>query len=383
MNKKKLKKLVPAIAACGLVGAMFAGGAMAYLTDTDTTTNTFTVGEVTIETQEPNYPGNGSDETKDLVPMEEVKKDPQITNSGKNRAIVYTRVQIPMANVITAAEDGTRENNGNAHNVELFDYRTETGAYDSTHEEWVEIDTAYVDANGKTVGADQAVAVQRLYGYKTVVEENETTVPVFDVVRMANVIEEQIDNSTQNIVITSYAIQAENISGITDATFDDVMDEATLDKIYQVYMNQSSGVQPGDADTDGDQTIIGTTLNVTMTLPDTHLELNSGDPANATTTAQVKVAYTGPQDASVLEDYYFTSSAPDVASIDTAGKVTAKAVGQTVITVFQKNPDTGKIMEASVTVTVRDRNFGETTIKAATAQGRYMGDAADVAVPVE
>ena len=50
----KKRKIVLAAAACLLAGAMCTGGAVAYLTDTDTTTNTFTVGEVTIDTIEPN-----------------------------------------------------------------------------------------------------------------------------------------------------------------------------------------------------------------------------------------------------------------------------------------------------------------------------------------
>ena len=104
----KKRKIVLAAAACLLAGAMCTGGAVAYLTDTDTTTNTFTVGEVTIDTIEPNYPGNGSDEVTDLVPNEEVPKDPQIKNSGKNRAVVYQQIDIPMANVITADDEGHR-----------------------------------------------------------------------------------------------------------------------------------------------------------------------------------------------------------------------------------------------------------------------------------
>ena len=83
MKSNKVKGVVLGGLGLALAGTLCVGGAMAYLTDTDTATNTFTVGEVTIDTIEPNYPGNGSDETIDLVPNEEVKKDPQIKTQGK------------------------------------------------------------------------------------------------------------------------------------------------------------------------------------------------------------------------------------------------------------------------------------------------------------
>lgn len=349
----KKKKIALAATACFLAAAMFAGGATAYLTDTDTATNTFTVGEVVIDTLEPNYPGNGSDQVTDLVPMEEVSKDPQIRNTGKNRAVVFMRVDIPMANVITADESGHR----NAQkNTELFQFRTTDGTFNSIHDEWILLDTDYLDADGNDTGSDQSAYVSRLYGYETVVDVDETTTPVFDVVRLANVIEEQVDNSTQNIVITTYAIQAENIADLTTADYDDVMDAAQLTRIFQVYWNQSGDVESDDADTSNDQTLINTTLNVTMTVANTHLQLNTGAPADARTTATVKVSYTGSGAAPTAT---LSSSDTNVVKVDQNGNITAVNVGTAVITARATNPDTGKVATAEVSVRVTDVNAGE------------------------
>lgn len=326
---------------------------MAYLTDTDTATNIFTVGEVKIDTLEPNYPGNGSDETVDLVPNKEVPKDPQIKNTGKNRAIVYSQIDIPMANVITADDQGNRNPQAN---TELFLYRTNDGSFNSIHNEWVELETSYLDDKGNATGADRSAFVRRLYGYSTVLDEDETTVPVFDVVKLANVIEEQVDNSTQNLVITSYAIQAENIADLTTADYDEKMDATQLGKIYQVYVRQSGDVLPDDADTSNDQTLIHSTLNVTMSLDETHLKLNTGNEKDARTVATVKVAYTGTGTAPRAT---FTSSDTGVARVDDNGNITAVSVGDAVITATAKNPDTGKTASATVTVQVRDVNAKE------------------------
>lgn len=353
MKSNKVKGVVLGGLGLALAGTLCVGGAMAYLTDTDTATNTFTVGEVTIDTIEPNYPGNGSDETIDLVPNEEVKKDPQIKNTGKNRAIVYQWVDIPMANVITAQDDGTRNPQAN---TELFGYRTAEGEYNSTDAEWILLDTDYLTADDKDASKDNAVKVRRLYGYSNVLDEDETTEPVFDVVRMANVIEGMIDNSTQSIKITSFAIQAENIADLTTPDYDDEMTEEQLNKIWQVYVNQSGDVDPDDADTSNDNTLIETTLNVTMQVDNTHLRLNTGDVKDTMAKATVKLAYTG---TGTAPGYTFESSNQQVATVDNDGNIKAVGVGDTVITVSAKNPDTGKTASASVTIQVRDVNAGE------------------------
>ena len=72
--KKTKKQLAIAMASCLMVGALAFGGTMAYLTDTEGATNTFTVGKVQIDFEEPNYPGNDSETVKNLVPNAEVKR---------------------------------------------------------------------------------------------------------------------------------------------------------------------------------------------------------------------------------------------------------------------------------------------------------------------
>lgn len=350
-DKKKKAKMAAVLTMLFAVGAVFmVSGIRAYLTSTDTVTNTFTVGEVTIDTLEPNYPGNGSDEVSDMVPREEVKKDPQIKNTGKNRVVAFIRVDLPIANVMTSDEAGHRQPR---QNRELFDYRTTDGTYNSTHEEWVNIDTTYLNGGNVVPGINDADTVSRLYGYYQVVEEGYTTVPIFDVVRLINVIEGELDNSVQNIKITSYAIQADNIDGITDAYASGTFNADTLSDIWDVYFNQSGDVDPDYADINGNQTIKESTLNVTMVVKNTRLKLNTGNVADTKTTTDYKVAYVG---SGTEPTPAFASTVPEVATVDQQGNITAVGVGETVIIMTAKNPDTGKTASASVTVTVRDMN---------------------------
>ena len=95
INKKIKNGLFIAIVA----GSLCIGGTMAYLTDREETVNEFTVGKIDIQLLEPHWK---PEENKNLVPTQEILKDPQIKNTGQNDAFVYLEVTVPVRNVITA-----------------------------------------------------------------------------------------------------------------------------------------------------------------------------------------------------------------------------------------------------------------------------------------
>lgn len=73
--KKKILALVLCVA---LAAVAIVGGTLAYFTDTDDKTNTFTMGKVDITLTEPNYKPD-SDEKLKVFPGESYAKDPTIT----------------------------------------------------------------------------------------------------------------------------------------------------------------------------------------------------------------------------------------------------------------------------------------------------------------
>ena len=95
-----------------------------------------------------------------------------------------------------------------------------------------------------------------------------------------------------------------------------------------------------------------------MTVQNTHLRLNSGNPADAKTTTVYNVAYAGP-DKDRTPTPVFTSSDTSVVTVDQNGDINAVGVGTAVITMEATNPDTGNVARATVTVSVRDMNAGE------------------------
>ena len=179
-----------------MLGVLTIGGIMAYFSDGDTATNTFTVGKVSIDLQEPSW---DPDDTIDLVPGEDIPKDPQVKNDGINDEYVFMEVIIPYANVITANEDGTANT---AADTELFSYDVNTG--------WIEVGSSKKDTASKTV--------PRLYAYgtsstMTALSKNTTTPALFDTIRFANIIEDGgLGGTNLNVVINAYGIQTTSIN---------------------------------------------------------------------------------------------------------------------------------------------------------------------------
>lgn len=193
---KNVKNMKAAVLAVAMIAVMMIGGISAYFTDGDTATNTFTVGKISLDLQEPNW-----DESKatDTTPNQTIKKDPQILNDGINDEFVFLEVIVPYANVVVANEDGSKNA---AADTELYSYTVNSG--------WVEIGTTKNTAD-KTV--------THLYVYGTgdkcaALMAGEKTGSLFDTVTFANIVEDQnLEEATLNIVINAYGIQTTDVNG--------------------------------------------------------------------------------------------------------------------------------------------------------------------------
>ena len=98
-----MKKKKTILAAVVLLLVFVVGGAIAYFTDTDFATNTFTIGNVDIDLVESTWENLDTatvdkndndipDAAEDMMPGETVDKDPVIKNlSTKNPAYVFSK----------------------------------------------------------------------------------------------------------------------------------------------------------------------------------------------------------------------------------------------------------------------------------------------------
>ena len=109
--KKLNKKSIYAFTAIGAMSATLFGGTAyygAYLTDQEKVTNTITYGSVETELEEPNWPGNGTPEVLNTMPNQEIQKNPQVENVGKNSAITFLVMEVPVKNVTMVTDEGKK-----------------------------------------------------------------------------------------------------------------------------------------------------------------------------------------------------------------------------------------------------------------------------------
>lgn len=162
MNMKK--KIVTGGIAVAMAATLIGGMSLAYFTDTKTATNTFTLGNVTIELTEPHWENEGAS----LSPSVSYAKDPTITNTGSEDCYVRVKVEYDQ-NVVELGE----------------------------------------------LGAGWTLHTDGYYYYANVVEGGQepdaATTPVFSNFK----IKDNVDNSNagaQEIKVTAYAVQAAGVS---------------------------------------------------------------------------------------------------------------------------------------------------------------------------
>ena len=132
--KKKITALCLVVA---LLALMLVGGTLAYFTDTDEATNTFTMGNVAIELTEDAW--NYEDSAAKLMPGTVYAKDPTVTNTGSEDAYLFLDVVFNKYNSLlwVMAADASADA---TINFTLFDdegnlleaYKNESGEFSTT-----------------------------------------------------------------------------------------------------------------------------------------------------------------------------------------------------------------------------------------------------------
>ncbi len=211
MKKKKIL-----FAAVVLLLVFVVGGAIAYFTDTEQKTNTFTIGSVDITLTEDGWdalPDTNDndipDDAEDMMPGESVTKDPTINNvSTKNPAYVFVKVEVPCTTIVAPAT--TSE--------EIFTYNINAG--------WTELTVA----NEVPVACTSGGTATHVYYYgsngtlttlakaSSASTPTSTTNPLFSTITLRSTLKgnEGLDTQKQ-VVITGYGIQTEGLTNTTPA----------------------------------------------------------------------------------------------------------------------------------------------------------------------
>ncbi len=218
------------------------------MTDSDDLINKFTVGDVHITAQEPHMPtldedGDGvPDECELLVPLQEVPKDPSITNTGTNDCVVFFRVTVPVEELNLIDDSGHR---GEKAPADIFWMKQEEDA-DTAHrnhfdENWIELselDHEFVYREGVNLEGN---GYTYIFGYHVKLKNGDTTTNLFDKIQNKKYGSRTISaNEVEQIKLDTFAIQADHIAqaGI-DLNTSGELDEAVLTDIYKVFINQN------------------------------------------------------------------------------------------------------------------------------------------------
>ena len=176
--KKKSKKFLKIILI--VIAFIITGTIIAYLTDSDTATNVFTVGSVKITLTEPNW---NSSNGQNVVPGQPISKDPRINNTGNNPAYVYIKVVNPIVEL------------ANGTTGVLFNYTAKSG--------WTQL-----------AQEEQCGYRATTYYYNTALNPSNSTTTIFDSVTINDYDADTDPN--QVLDIYGYGIQSTNLqSGST------------------------------------------------------------------------------------------------------------------------------------------------------------------------
>ena len=190
-----MKKKITAIAlvVC-LVAVAIVGGSLAYFTDEEKATNTFTVGNVDITLTEPKW----VEEKATLIPGREIAKDPTITvKETSQRAYTFLKVQL--------SEDFMKLLQ--TYYGENYNFATN---YAEVVRDWIILPEGYAP---KVMSSDLSAGYVIL-GVLSPKDPGESVVYFEGVKIPADVDGDMIDlDGTYEIYLTAYAIQAEGFEG--------------------------------------------------------------------------------------------------------------------------------------------------------------------------
>lgn len=190
------------------------GGIIAYFTDTDTVANNLKLGKVSIEVLEPGWDavlGNAEGLTN-IIPGQEITKDPKIHNKGNSSVYVFAEVTIPTAKV-AVGNDGTVS----ADAIELYGYTLNDG--------WIQFGEPVVTAPDATTGIGSK-KIKLAYGSATEMTSlaadgntpvifKDSKITLKDIKENNTILAtdgyKSVQDKDANITIKAYGIQTEEI----------------------------------------------------------------------------------------------------------------------------------------------------------------------------
>lgn len=233
----KKKSLLMGLVAVGVVASLAVGGTLAYFTDNEQTTRSYTVGDIAIDlvVKLPKEVLDGY--TANLVPNQKMAGATYVVNTGTNPSYAFIEVDVPAAIAPYALQDGTPYT-GEPLPIDLFVLGT-SGVSGVNSTDFTLISSYDVDINGtETVVNANKAYTRYVYAYNTVLVKNATSPDLFDTIIFANIIEGGLEgtaweNTKVEIPVRTFAIQSTYLPGEVGTS------GYTLGDVYDIVINQN------------------------------------------------------------------------------------------------------------------------------------------------
>ena len=255
MKMKKNKKIKYLIAAA-LLTVVVTGTLTAYLKESDSLYNLFTIGKAKVDIDEGDFSQN-----KVISPGHSTEKAPKAKNTGTIDEYVFIEVTLPqreisVLNDVKQAPETTpnpkkeqslfstgviSSNTG----VPVETVNSETVTYDdfvyNTTEvnggKWVFVKTEYTPAVSATATTAAKDATRKfIFGYSGALAPDKETATIFDTVTLKRFIEEGVEGGTlTEINVNAICIQSNNLDG---NNFIAPLDQTELEDLYTICKNK-------------------------------------------------------------------------------------------------------------------------------------------------
>ena len=242
----KQKKLLHITAVVSAVILLAIGSVAAFLTDTDVRRNVVTLGSVKIQLDEDNYT-----DSQTLVPGQIIAKAPKLTNTGKNAAYVFLKIEVPKATVTLLDEQGKpcgqMPSKEQIFRLLADGTETETVAVPENQDIAIVYHAGTTDTDGWRLLDDLCdfAADSRdvyIFGYNRKLSPTDVTKTLFDAVQLKSLIDHENETAGQDmqIMVQGYAIQDKNlhIDGMNDSA-EQPTDEQ-LKSIYEIVKRKAA-----------------------------------------------------------------------------------------------------------------------------------------------
>ena len=253
MKMKKNKKTKYFIAAV-VLALVITGTIAAYLTESDSIYNLFTIGRAKVSIDEGEF-----EQEQIISPTQIIDKAPTVKNDGSIEEYVFAVVSVPLKEIsvfddVTKRPDYNEDTNktklqsvfevgvASPHTGETVS-ETEDGEtvnydyfkYNKTMENggrWVFLKTTDTAANGSNPAYKNF-----LFGYSAAIKPDTKTGTIFDNVALKNFIEENIEGNTSvEIKVGAFCIQCDDLDTHSYDKTD--LDAEKLKQIYNICVNK-------------------------------------------------------------------------------------------------------------------------------------------------